>query len=302
MNHLNSYPSIYALGHRSIREIFSGPVTVEEKVDGSQFSMWRRAGGELVCRSKGQQIVIDAPEKMFIQAVDSAKSLDLHEGWIYRCEYLKSPKHNTLSYSRTPFNNLAVFDICSGIEEYLDPAAKLIECQRIGLEVVPLIYSGVVGDISQIESFLELESFLGGCKIEGVVVKNYSLFTHEKKVAIGKFVSEDFKEKHGKEWKASNPTAGDFVLTLTQQLRTEARWRKGVQHLREAGLLTDTPADIGPLMKEVSLDLHKEEADEIKESLFKHFWPKIARGATAGLPEFYKAELAKKAFELGEPI
>jgi ATP-dependent RNA circularization protein (DNA/RNA ligase family) len=33
-----SYPSIYALGHRAIRELFDGPVVVEEKIDGSQFS------------------------------------------------------------------------------------------------------------------------------------------------------------------------------------------------------------------------------------------------------------------------
>lgn len=35
----HSYPSIYALGHRALGELFLDPVVVEEKVDGSQFSV-----------------------------------------------------------------------------------------------------------------------------------------------------------------------------------------------------------------------------------------------------------------------
>lgn len=33
-----SYPSIYAIGHKELDELFDDPVLVEEKVDGSQFS------------------------------------------------------------------------------------------------------------------------------------------------------------------------------------------------------------------------------------------------------------------------
>jgi len=35
---LNSYPSIYNLGHHAIATLLDAPVLVEEKVDGSQFS------------------------------------------------------------------------------------------------------------------------------------------------------------------------------------------------------------------------------------------------------------------------
>lgn len=33
-----SYPKIYAVGHREVRDIFRFPVLVQEKIDGSQFS------------------------------------------------------------------------------------------------------------------------------------------------------------------------------------------------------------------------------------------------------------------------
>src|SRR5690349_12116226 len=122
MERINSYPNIYALGHRAIKELLNTPVVVQEKVDGSQFSMCIQCG-VLTCRSKGQELVIDASEKMFLKAVETAKALDLRDGWVYRCEYLQSPKHNTLAYERIPTNYLIVFDVMTGLETYLGPDA-----------------------------------------------------------------------------------------------------------------------------------------------------------------------------------
>lgn len=287
---LSSYPSIYALGHKAIHELFDGPVVVEEKVDGSQFSMGR-LNGELHCRSKGQVLHVAAPEKMFASAVATATTRALREGWVYRCEYLQKPKHNTLAYDRVPPFNLIVFDVMVGPETYLDPAQKLDECCRIGLQCVPLFHHGLVPDPEKLREWLVRESILGGVKIEGVVVKNYNRFGLDKKILLGKFVSSEFKEKHQGEWKKSNPSAGDFIAFLTAQFKTDARWRKAVQHLREAGKLTDTPKDIGPLLVELGDDIEREEGAAIKEALFKHFWPQIRRGTSAGFAEFYKKEL-----------
>jgi hypothetical protein len=293
---IHSYPSIYAIGHKAIDDLFTGPVLVEEKVDGSQFSMGRSWDNELLCRSKGQQIVIDAPEGMFRKAVDVAGSLPLVPGWIYRCEYLEKPKHNTLTYGRVPASHLIIFDICPGLEEYLKPHEKKLEAERLGLECVPVLFEGLVTDFEMFKSFMARESVLGGCTVEGVVVKNYALFTMEKKIALGKYVSEGFKEKNAKDWKERNPVGRDFVQELIATYRTEARWHKAIQHLREAGQIEGSPRDIGLLMREVPSDVLKEYGDEIKEALFKHFWKDIHRGLTAGLPEWYKDELAKTAF------
>jgi len=287
--HLSSYPSIYALGHRSIADLFDGPVTVEEKIDGSQFSM-ARVNGELVCRSKGQQIIVGAPEKMFAAAVETAQKLDLHEGWVYRCEYLKSPKHNTLAYSRIPKDHLILFDVMTGYEIYLTPAAKKFEAVRLGLEVVPCFLSGETC-VDDLRPFMDHESTLCGCKIEGVVVKNYARFGTDKKILIGKFVSQEFKERHQKAWKVSNPGPADVTQHIISELKTDARWRKAVQHLRDAGKLAGTPQDIGPLLIELGTDTEREESDAIKEALFKHFWPQIRRGIASGFPEFYKKEI-----------
>lgn len=301
MESWHSYPSIFAIGHRVLRELLLDPVIVEEKVDGSQFSFGFDPELEIIrCRSKGCQLNIDAPEKMFIRAVEVVKTLPLHPGWTYRAEYLAKPKHNTLAYDRVPEKHLMVFDINTGHEDYMSYEQKVDECKRIGLEVVPLVYSGVIEDVVHFRSMIDRISALGGQKVEGVVIKNYKRFGPDKKVLMGKFVSEAFKEVHQGEWRASNPTQTDVLDVLIQTLRTPARWNKALQHLREAGLITDSPRDIGLLIKEAQADTIKECKDLIIEHLYNWALPKITRGIIGGLPEWYKDELLKKQFETEE--
>jgi len=302
MSNLSSYPSIYTLGHRYLNELLCGPVVVEEKVDGSQFSMCRNHDGSLSVRSKGQDIHIGAVPQLFNHAVDTAASLDLRPGWVYRGEYLSKPKHNVQAYARIPKQHIILFDVMTGPETYLQYDDKCAEAERLGLEVVPTFYVGALPGISddQIRDFLDHDSILGGCKVEGFVIKNYNRFGIDKKILIGKFVSPEFKERHGGEWKKANPGTNDVVQNLVTQLKTEARWRKAVQHLRDNGTLVGGPEDIGPLMCELQKDLEREEGDFIRDHLYEHFIKQIKRGVCGGFPEFYKGTLAQSAM-IGQP-
>lgn len=298
----HSYPSVYNLGHAAIKDLLTVPVYVEEKVDGSQFSMCVDFNGDLLVRSKGKVMVADAPEKMFSLAVDTAKRLKdkMTPGWTYRCEYLRKPKHNTLAYERAPEGNIILFDVNTDHEAYLNRERKVGEAAKVGLEVVPLLFDGKLESVDFLQELLSAVSILGGQKVEGVVIKpkGYQLFGRDKKVLMGKFVSDAFKEKHAREWKKSNPSNNDILDIIGQEYRTSARWEKARQHLRDAGVLEGTPRDIGPILKEIPADVKKECADEIKERLWKWAWPHIRRKVTAGCPEWYKGELAKQQFEI----
>jgi hypothetical protein len=81
------------------------------------------------------------------------------------------------------------------------------------------------------------------------------------------------------------------------KFRTPARWAKAVQHLREDGKLEDSPRDIALLFKEVPADVLRECEQEIKQELFDLAWPKVHRGVTAGLAEWYKERLLERQFE-----
>lgn len=292
-----SYPKVWALGHPQLSELFDGPVVVEEKVDGSQFG-FGVIDGHLCCRSRGQQLVLDAPDNMFVAAVQTARELEdkLTPGWVYRGEYLRSPKHNTLKYNRTPERHVVLFDVMTGPETYLGPDEKSAEAQRLGLEIIPHLFSGEVTGVDQVLEFMKRESFLGGPLIEGMVFKNYARFGTDKKVLMGKFVSEAFKESHRKEWKQSNPGQADVLTLLGEEYRSPARWEKAIQHLRESGKLEGSPRDIGALIKEVQHDIETECAQEIGERLFRWAKSHVIRKATFGLPEWYKARLVESQF------
>lgn len=291
-----SYPSVYALGHKAVEGILDGEVVVEEKIDGSQFS-FGLLGGQLLCRSKGKDQHPDAPDNLFQKATDVVKTLPLRPNYVYRCEYLSKPKHNALAYARTPKNHLIVFDVEVSNQSFLTPAEKQREAERLGLEHVPLIRIGRIENYEAFAALLKTPSVLGGCTVEGVVIKNYAMFTAEKKIAAAKYVSEKFKEVQSHEWKNANPTMKDIIGQIGDSLHTEARWQKAVQHLREVGRLEGSPRDIGPLIREIPDDVMRECADEIKERLFAYGWPHIRRALMRGFPEWYKQELAKSAFD-----
>ena len=301
---LSSYPHSYAVGHRYIAELFNDEVSIEEKVDGSQFSfgMYRindaiagRYSTVLRMKSKGQQLDIDNPNAMFREAVEAVKSIshELTDGWTYRAEYLRKPKHNVLAYGRIPRNHLIVFDICMRENIYLSYNAKFLEAERLGFETVPQLYRGSVTSYDQFKKFLNTESILGESHIEGVVIKNYHRTNVDGKILIGKYVSEKFKEKMSG---AGHRTVNQNEC-ITDELgimyRTDARWQKAVQHLRESGQLDDSPKDIGPLLKELAADIERDSVDEIKEALWNWAWPKIRKHTSLGFAEWYKESLAQ---------
>ena len=102
--------------------------------------------------------------------------------------------------------------------------------------------------------------------------------------------------------KTGNPSATDIVGIPIGQYRTPARWAKAVQHLSERGLIEDSPRDIGKLIVEAAEDTERECADEIKQALYRWAWPKIRRGLSAGLPEWYKGELLARQFTPDAPV
>ena len=300
---LSSYGEVYALGHRQVLTIFDDEVTIEEKIDGSQFS-FGVVNGIICFRSKGAELFADSEGKcnqdMFQKAIDTVLNLfknnPLQEGWIYFCEFLQKPKHNVLAYDRTPNKNLILFDVMIGEQNFLDYNDKSIIAGCLGLECVPLLYKGKVSNFEELKSNMERISILGGQKIEGMVIKNYNKFTPDKKSLKGKYVSEHFKETHKKDFKVDG-NKQEIIFQIIGSLRTNARWDKAIQHLKEKGELTDSPKDIGNLMREIPLDIEKEEMDWIKEALYKHFKKAIMGGCMKGFPEYYKELLAKSNFK-----
>ena len=299
MSSISSYPKVYNLGHRAIKDLFKDEISVEEKIDGSNFSFGyivnSNGNFELCCRSHHQQIDMDNIPKMFKKAVETVEMLrpKLELDWIYRCEYLEKPHHNTLTYDRVPLHHLIVFDIEIEEQDFLSPNNRIEETKRLGLESVPVFYEGKLSSYEEMTNFFERISLLGGSQIEGLVFKNHHRFGIDGKALMGKHVRESFKELNQKNFKVQGK---NVIEKIGDSLHTEARWLKAIQHLKEQNKLLNSPKDIGSLLKEINKDIVEECSDDIKEALFKAYWKTIVKIATKGFPEWYKERLAEEQF------
>jgi hypothetical protein len=294
------YPKILQFGDPITDFFKDGFLHIEEKIDGSQFRIWVN-DGIVECGSKSVDWSDERPvDKMFEKAVKIAeetfKDSGLKDTMIF-AEYVMKPKHNTMFYQRVPDKNLIVFDVCTA-GKFLQPGEKQEFASKFGFETVPKLWMGMGKDLDMkiIEKLLDTDSILGREKVEGLVFKNYDKMWQDGyqagKLIMLKFVREEFKERNKKEWKGN--TKKGLIDIIIEELRTEARWDKAIQHLRDKGELTNSPKDIGNLMKEIATDLEEEEGEQIKERLLKHFVKEIKKGVIKGFPEYYKKKLLEE--------
>ena len=296
------YTKVLALGHRFIDTILIGFNIVEEKVDGSQYNFGIDKDGKLWVFSHSAFIHPEAPPAMFKDATEYVVSIQdkLIPGYSYHGECLSKPKHNVLAYGRIPNNNTIIFDIEDENGNPLPYELKNSFAKALGFETVQLLGRNISSKDDLINLLDTIKPLLGGEEhIEGVVVKNYDRLTPDGKYMVGKLVSERFKEKHNKEWKSGRPEKKEIISRLIEELRTEARWNKAVQHLREQNLIVDEPKDIGGIIKEVIKDIEEEEKEYIKEELYTAYIKSIKSGVTVGIPEWYKRKLLNNLKEGG---
>lgn len=297
---LNAYPKIFSVGDKYISHLFEDPVEITEKIDGSQF-VFGKIDGDLCFRSKGAIIYRESPQNMFESGVRYIESIEdrLPDNTIFYGEYLNRPKHNVLTYNSVPKNGITLFGMSSLTKEFMSYPHLASWAKILDIDIVPKLYEGRVENVEQIHELLQKESFLGGPKIEGVVIKNYhkSYMIGGRVIPItaGKYVSEKFKELHNKNWKKESTPRGKWDV-YKSQFCTEARWWKAVQHLRDKGELEHSPKDIGKLIKEVRKDIVEEEKENIKDFLWKEFSEELLRASIKGLPEWYKEKIMEEMF------
>lgn len=310
MSKIHTFPKIFPVGSDFIPDLFKGEVEITEKIDGSQFGFGVTEQGEVVVRSKGKEMALDNPEKMFKAAVDYVISIEdkLKElpgklgvpSISFYGEYLGSPSHNVLKYGRIPNNHIMIFGVMVGESFVKDHVALQGFAAMVGLETVPLIYRGEIQSYEELQKFMDTDSVLGVEKSEGIVIKNYlapCILGNMVLPSMAKYVREDFKERHASDWGPKFSTPNKLEVYFSS-FKSEARWHKAIQHLQEKGELTNSPKDIGKLLEEIERDIIEEEKENIMKELYKIFKDQILRKARQGFPEFYKAELAKRAFEL----
>jgi len=293
------YPKIWNLGSPEITNLFKGPVEITEKLDGSQLRFGKDLGGNLRVGSKRIDD-IHLQEKIdpsFVPAVEYIKLIEkrIKNGEFFIGEWFAKPKQNCLSYSKTPSNGIALFGWINESGRCSDWAHLREVAAMLGVDVVPRIFQGEINSPSELEDFLKRDSYLGGEKIEGLVIKNYAQESNSQysRECYGKLVSQRFRERN----KMANPKGKDQMEAFFQTFHTEARFEKAFQHLRDEGKITYELKDLGPLFIEVQQDILDEETKLIKDTLFNLLKKRLLKSSTVGLPDWYKKKLLEKQFK-----
>jgi len=293
-----AYPKVANLGSLGTERVFMGPVTIQEKVDGSQFRIGTDGEGGFHVASHHQKLYEGNVAGMFQLPFEYAQDVirpKLCEAWPENCwlfcEVVSKCKQNAITYDRPAKNGLVLFDVFSSGVFMVSKHVQML-AQKLCIDSVPTYHEGE-STKDEALAFLGRESFLGGALAEGIVIKNYAetrmVGPHVWPV-FTKFVRPEFRELNSKE----HPAQKDKLAELFGQFCTEARWQKAIQHLREQGQIQDAVQDIGPLIKEITRDIWEEEGEAIAQLLLAHFRKDITRTATRGFPEWYKAQLLER--------
>lgn len=309
-------PKGYGKKVTELARLHEDDVVIQEKIDGSQISWYVDANGVLHVQSKGKAISNESCADGFRKSFDHLTRLHnsglIPSGIIFRGEALKAKKHNIATYEREPKGNIVIYDYAhfnlvedDKVEggyraQFTYPEAnKLQEELEAYAEKFQIDFAPVYAILPRLTVFTEEmfnkhyenESVLGG-PIEGVVLKNYNQVCNEGKTLMGKWVADKFKEVAGK--KSGTPKGAPSVspiFDLAVNYRTEARWRKAIQHLGDEGKLSNSVKDIGPLVEEIKRDIEDEELDRIKDALYALHRKDFHRVWLDGFPQFYKKVL-----------
>lgn len=304
---MKRYPKVLSLGQPLIADIFSHPVEISEKVDGSQCRI-QLTEDSVKCGSKNVGI---ADEKMFRLAHEQAERIWNEKVWwtfgddiTLFAEFLNKEKHNVLIYGRVPLNNLYLFGAM--VDDRHLQTDELIEIAK-ELQIEPPHILAAESDVksqSDIEEYLKVDSCLGNTILEGVVIKQY----HETYPALlastqaffgypmaGKLVRDDFKERLDKEWSGKKQRETPLAKVTTEFL-TDARFNKAIQHLADEGRITYEMNNLKDIIPEFYRDLVDEEHDEIVKIAMEEFWRQLKRKCDSFSVQEWKRYLVEKQF------
>ena len=251
-------------------------ISIQTKIDGSNASVYYNdeLGGLQAC-SRKQELTYNNNLNGFwnyVQALDAHvvewfktnPTLIMFGEWAIGINKIKT-------YDKSYLKKWVVYDIYNTeTKRYLSQDFVKSVCESLGLEYIEVLYDGEFKSWDHVKSFLNSSTKYGGDTQEGVVVKNETKLVNVETrcPAYVKIVNDSFKEsmktRVKKEKSADEIEEIKRVEALVDSVVTQRRVEKGIEKLRDQGILPEklTPQD----MKIVARNLPKTIYDDaVKE-------------------------------------
>ena len=181
------------------RTLLSGPVVVEEKLDGANVVLWAD-GGRVQCATRGGAGAIDRAGQLgplrawaaehadaLRQVVDGSAAL--YGEWLLLT--------HTVAYDRLP-SYLVVLDLLLADGTWAGVDDRNHRCSAAGLETPPELHRGMLADVDAAEGLLG-PSRVGDVMAEGVVVRALG----GQAPRLAKLVRSGFRPLSDDDWAAS---------------------------------------------------------------------------------------------------
>lgn len=194
------YEKIYRLGKEETDGILQGKVSVTEKMDGANLSVWLGDGGEIRVGSRNNDLTANGNEfNGAVKYVNTHKGIKellanhpnfrLYGEWLVR---------HTLSYNETAYKKFYMFDIYDHDFEMFVPQHLVQEFGRdYEIDVVPDLGEFMNPTLQELTKLVENQPSIYGKVREGIVIRN-PLFTNQfGDKCNAKIVSEGFMEDNG---------------------------------------------------------------------------------------------------------
>jgi len=230
MGLFRSYPKIMSLHKEEVEGILDTPVTVQEKVDGANVSIWMRDDGSIAYGSRTRELgdddfngfgtYVKEHEKQLLDWFSKNPNCRLYGEWLVK---------HTITYPDEAYKKMYLYDI------YLENAEINIEqnyvkdaAEFLGFEYPKLFFEDQIITLEQLTEVVG-KSFIG-VNGEGVVIKNPTYKNKWGNHVYAKKVHEKFKESNAIVFGGNNKHSESYwEMYVVNKYATLGRLNKIIQ-------------------------------------------------------------------------
>ena len=201
------YQHIEKIGTLETDGLLDGVCSVFYKIDGTNASVWKSAGGDICCGSRNRELSLENDNQGFAAWVEEneerfEKFFLSNPDCVLYGEWLVP--HSLKTYRDDAWRDFYAFDVWSDeLDVHCEFDVYSGHLENAGINYVPPLATIKNPTHEELTRFLEKTGeFLvkdGEGKGEGIVVKNYDYRNRFGRQTWGKIVTNEFKERHHKE-------------------------------------------------------------------------------------------------------
>ena len=226
-----TYPKIHRLGKEETDGLIEGTeetlfLTIQEKIDGANTSIWMDKDGVVQCGSRTRQLPADESFNGFVEWARNQEAIvsylsehrdrTLYGEWLVR---------HTIAYNETAYKKWYLFDIYDNTREEFIPSRDVaLVAEEYGFNTPTVFAEGFLTE-EQIQEHVGKTTL--GEQGEGVVIKRYGFKNKFGDHCYAKIVTQKFKENNAITFGGNNKHSETYQeMYFVQKYCTLARVQK----------------------------------------------------------------------------